>query len=119
VNVLVVDDDAAVCQAIRRSLAEHHDVLALTSAEEALARIVAGERFDVIFSDVMMPSVTGMELYERIRGVAPDQAPRVVFLTGGAFTTEARVFLDSVANETIEKPFEPAKLLAVIARLSG
>jgi len=43
----------------------------------------------------------------------------VVFLTGGAFTAEARTFLETVKNEMIEKPFEPAELLAVIARLTG
>jgi CheY-like chemotaxis protein len=92
-------------------------VVALTSAAEAIARISAGERFDVILSDVMMPEVTGMEMHEQLLRVAPGQAQRMIFLTGGAFTATAREFLDRVPNLTIEKPFEGRKLIALIAGL--
>jgi signal transduction histidine kinase len=117
-TVLVVDDDAALGRAVQRTLSACHDVVVLTSAAEALARIEAGERFDVILSDVMMPDVTGMEMHQQLLRVAPDQAHRVVFLTGGAFTALAREYLDGVPNLTIEKPFAPAKLLAIVARLT-
>jgi signal transduction histidine kinase len=116
-TVLIVDDDAALGRALQRSLSGHHDVVALTSAAEAIARISAGERFDVILSDVMMPEVTGMEMHEQLLRVAPGQAQRMIFLTGGAFTATAREFLDRVPNLTIEKPFEGRKLIALIAGL--
>jgi signal transduction histidine kinase len=117
-TVLIVDDDAALGRAVQRTLSACHDVVVLTSAAEALARIEAGERFDVILSDVMMPDVTGMEMHQQLLRVAPDQAARVVFLTGGAFTALAREYLDGVPNLTIEKPFAPTKLLAIVARLT-
>jgi signal transduction histidine kinase len=114
-RILVVDDEETLGRTIQRSLAAYHDVVVLTRASAALAQIEAGERYDVILTDVMMPEVTGMEMYERLREIAPDQAPRVVFLTGGAFTTAAREFLDTVPNAIIEKPFDPKSLREVIA----
>ena len=75
----------------------------------------AGATFDVIFSDLMMPQVTGMELYARIREEFPDHAPRVVFLTGGAFTQSARDFLARVPNPTLEKPIDRNGLLALVS----
>jgi signal transduction histidine kinase len=114
-RVLVVDDEETLARAIERNLRSEHDVFVVTRARQALDRIESGERFDIILTDVMMPEVSGIEMYERLRDVAPDQASRVVFLTGGAFTAATRRFLDSVENPIVEKPFEPKRLRAFIA----
>lgn len=114
-RVLVVDDEPAMGRALQRSLHDHMDVTILTSAKEAIQRLAAGERFEVILSDVMMPEMTGMELYQRLVRIAPEQAQRVIFVTGGAFTAAAREFLDRVPNPRIEKPVEAANLLAIVA----
>jgi signal transduction histidine kinase len=115
VRVLVVDDEVSIGRALQRSLDPHHDVVVLTSGKEALARIASGERFDAILSDLMMPEVTGMEIYEELCRTAPDQAKRMIFITGGAFTERAREFLDRIPNPRIEKPFAVANILAIIA----
>jgi two-component system cell cycle sensor histidine kinase/response regulator CckA len=115
-SVLVVDDEPAVGSAICRVLA-YHDVTFVTSAQEALDLLAAGRMFDVLLSDVMMPQMSGMELYRQIVGLYPKMASKVVFVTGGAFTPEASAFLDRVGNERIEKPFEPRSLRELIRRL--
>jgi signal transduction histidine kinase len=117
-RVLVVDDEPAMGRALQRTLRDHLDVVALTSAKEALALIANGERFEVILSDVMMPEVSGMELYQSLQRIAPDQAERMIFVTGGAFTPAAREFLDRVPNPRIEKPVEATNLLAMVAGLT-
>jgi len=115
-RVLVVDDELAIGRVLERGLRHHHDVVVLTSGKQALALIAAGERFDAILSDLMMPEVTGMEIHEQLSRVAADQAERMIFLTGGAFTECARDFLAQVPNARVEKPFDVANLLAIIAR---
>jgi CheY-like chemotaxis protein len=55
-----------------------------------------------------------MELYDELIRRHPQAAERVVFLTGGAFTPDAKAFLDRVPNEQIEKPFDPKSLRALI-----
>jgi signal transduction histidine kinase len=117
VRVLAVDDEPAMGRALLRTLHEYMDVTALTSGDEVVKRIAAGERFDVILSDLMMPEMTGMELHERLARIAPDQADRMIFVTGGAFTKAARAFLDRVPNPRIEKPIEATNLLAMMAGL--
>jgi signal transduction histidine kinase len=109
-RVLVVDDDDIVAGAVKRALEREHEVVSLLTAEGALARVVAGERFDVVLCDLMMPQMTGMELYDRMRELAPDQAQRMVFLTGGVFTQQGRAFLGRVPNPWVEKPFRSAQL---------
>jgi len=109
-KILVVDDDAAICTAIRRTLGRRHQVTTTTSGREAIDRIKGGERYDLILCDLMMPMVTGMEVHAELHQATPDQADRIVFLTGGAFTAEAREFLKSIPNERFEKPFDGGRL---------
>ena len=109
-KVMVIDDDAAVGAAIRRALGRRHDVITTTSAQEALDRIRGGELFDMILCDLMMPQLSGMDLHAELLATAPDQAERMVFITGGAFTITAREFLDRVTNERFDKPFDASHL---------
>jgi signal transduction histidine kinase len=113
-RVLVVDDEATIASAIRAMLSVAHDVTVETGGAPVLERIRAGERYDVILCDLMMPDVSGMDLYERLAQEAPQQARRMVFITGGAFTHRAQTFLDEVQNQRIEKPFTSRQLLDAI-----
>ena len=60
-----------------------------------------------------------MEFFELLRGVAPDQVDRVVFMTGGAFTRRAQEFLDEVPNRRLRKPFDGQVLRNLIRRVFG
>jgi signal transduction histidine kinase len=99
-RILVIDDEVAIGRALKRSLGRYHDVTILTSGREAIALIASGERFDVIISDLMMPEVTGTEIYEELTRIARDQAERMIFLTGGAFTERAREFLEGIPRRS-------------------
>jgi CheY-like chemotaxis protein len=118
-RILMIDDDLLIATTVRRALCAEHDVTALLRAQDALDRIASGERYDVILCDVMMPSMTGIEFHERLSRELPDQAGRIVFLTGGAFTSTARTFLDEVSNVRMEKPFEVQALRALINERVG
>jgi two-component system cell cycle sensor histidine kinase/response regulator CckA len=115
-RILLVDDEELVLRGVKRILAKEHNVVATVSAAEALALCAAGEEFDLILCDLMMPEMTGMDLHRELSLVAPAQASRMIFLTGGAFTARARSFLSETAIEHIEKPFDPVNLRAVVHR---
>ena len=85
-----------------------------STAGDARERILSGEQYDVILCDLMMPQMTGMDLHGELLRLAPEQASRMVFLTGGAFTPDARAFLDGVPNQRIEKPFDTQHLRAIV-----
>jgi signal transduction histidine kinase/CheY-like chemotaxis protein len=112
-RVLVVDDEPMVAAMLVRELAGEHDVEVASSGREALERL--GNDYDVILCDLMMPEVTGMELFAELRRSAPHLAPRMVFVTGGAFTTGGREFLAEVPNPRFEKPVDLASLRALIS----
>jgi signal transduction histidine kinase len=114
-RVLVVDDEPGIGTVIQRVLRRDHDVVAATSGREALRVLEAHADFDAVLCDVMMPEITGMELYEMLRAELPALADRIVFMSGGAFTPEAREFLSAFPNRSIEKPFDPTALRAAVA----
>ncbi len=113
-RVLVIDDDAKVGRAIQRMLGAEHDVETTVRASDALARLVAGDVYDVILCDVMMPEMTGMAFHAEVAKRDPALADAIIFMTGGAFTAAARSFLDEVPNQRVEKPFDRQHLRALV-----
>lgn len=72
-NVLVVDDDLLIQMALTDMVAElGHAAQAVTSAQEALDRVLAGEAVDLVITDHAMPGMTGLELARKLRAERPD-----------------------------------------------
>jgi len=103
-RLLIVDDEVVFSGSLRRLFSNEHDVTVVNRGTEALGRLRGGERFDAILCDLLMPEVTGVELYTELRQIAPDQADCMIFLTGGAFSESSQRFLDGVSNRWFEKP---------------
>ncbi len=118
-RILVVDDEPRMGKALHRLLAPAHDVTAVQSAREALGLVAGGARFDMVLCDLMMPGVSGMALHAELERTAPEVAARMVFMTGGAYTAEARGFLDRVPNRRLEKPFRPEILERLLGEMLG
>ncbi|HVU04957.1 MAG TPA: ATP-binding protein [Polyangiaceae bacterium] len=114
-RVLVVDDEAQICTAFGRIL-RGHDVVSETDALAAWERIRRGERFDVVFCDLMMPGVTGLELHARLTKEAPDVARRFVFTTGGTFTESDARALEASGAPMVDKPFVAKTIRDVVNR---
>jgi CheY-like chemotaxis protein len=113
-RILVVDDEPMVVASVARLLSPEHEVVTVTAARDALTHLDEGDRFDLILCDLMMPEMTGMDLLEELARTHPDQAERMVFTTGGAFTPRAQEFLDATPHQRIEKPFTSQGLRAAV-----
>jgi PAS domain S-box-containing protein len=115
-RILVVDDDPLIHRTMKRLLREH-ELVSTDAAQDALDLLARDDKFDVILSDLMMPAMTGIEFFQRLRQRSPELARRVVFVTGGARATSgAEDFLRSIPNTTLDKPFGKPELQRVIAR---
>jgi PAS domain S-box-containing protein len=116
-RVLVVDDEAEVGDSIRRILGREHDVEVVARGTAALL-LLEKSAYDVVLSDLLMPDMTGMELYDRLSQSLPAVLPRIVFMTGGAFSPGARAFLERVPNPRIDKPIATAELRRLVRALT-
>lgn len=115
-RILIVDDDRPVAAAIALEL-EAHDVVVASSGREALGILRRDKNFDMILCDLMMPEVSGIDVYESLRLVDPTLLGRVVLMTGGAFTVRAGQFLSRVDVPVVEKPFDAGQLHALVQTL--
>ena len=114
-RILVIDDEVLICRMLNRLLKVGYEVVTATTGSEAKNYLEERPDFGVILCDLMMPEISGMELFEWIEQEHPELAPRVVFMTGGTFTPRARSFLEEVPNLVINKPFDPGELRELIA----
>ncbi|MGZ5326010.1 MAG: response regulator transcription factor [Solirubrobacterales bacterium] len=113
-RVLVVEDDEAIADVLRRSLrAEGHDVRSAADGVEALSE---AERFvpDLVVLDLGLPRLDGAEVCKRLR--AESDVP-ILILTARSETEDRVSGLDSGADDYIVKPFERQELLARIRAL--
>jgi PAS domain S-box-containing protein len=115
-RVLVVDDEPLVADMLRRTLSDSHDVTVATDARTALDFVLSGAEFDLIFCDLLMPRMSGMDLYNALRAQRPGVEERIVFMTGGAFTERAAAFLATVPNRKMSKPFDLTELERVVSK---
>jgi CheY-like chemotaxis protein len=113
-RLLVVDDEPQIGNTLRLLLDPDHEVIPVTSAREAMERIKSDRPFDIIFCDLMMPEVSGTDFYKQLSVSSPELLDRLVFMTGGVFSTRTSAFLEQLPNPCIEKPFDIGALLALI-----
>jgi CheY-like chemotaxis protein len=120
-RVLLVDDELLLGESIARALSEDHDVEVVAEAGRALERLTSGPEYDLVLCDLMMPVMTGMDLYAEVMHRDPKVAKRFVFMSGGTFSNRARAFLESVCNPCLEKPLDMGRLRSLLAaaRLRG
>jgi len=118
-RILVVDNEPTIGATLARMLRPDHDVVVVTSGGEAQKLLEKDDAFDLIFCDMMMPEVTGMDLFEWVQEHRAPLAPRMVFMTGGGFTPRASEFLGRTTNPVLHKPFDPRQVKDLLSKILG
>jgi two-component system response regulator MprA len=119
-RILVVDDDRAVRESLRRSLQFNGYQVDLASdgqqaLESVLGADVGGNRPDAMVLDVMMPRLDGLEVCRRLRGVGDDLP--ILVLTARDLVSDRVAGLDAGADDYLPKPFALEELLARLRAL--
>ena len=113
-RILVADDEPLIGNAVSRILGAEHEVVVVSGAAAALERLGTVPEFDLVLCDLMMPEMSGMDLWAALDEVAPWAKARTVFMTGGAFTPAAAAFLESVDAPKVDKPFDAHALRSLV-----
>ena len=111
VRVLVIDDDQVLGNAFRLTLSHAYQVRVANSGAEGLELLLRDGPFDFVFCDLMMPNMTGMDVFDELTRLRPDLAQQMLFMTGGAFNREVREFISRVPNACFQKPFDPGAVI--------
>ena len=117
-SVLVVDDKAANNAMMRVVLEDlGHDVTAVSGGAEAV-EAAAARNFDLIFMDIRMPGVDGVESMKRIRALKGNALP-IVALTSLAMKNDRKKYLRMGFDDYIEKPIKMRRIAVLLERLFG
>jgi PAS domain S-box-containing protein len=114
-RLLVVDDEPILLDALTRSLDGHYATDRATGAQAALELLALGNEYDLILCDLMMPNMTGMDLFRELEQRFPATAHRIAFMTGGAFTLSAQEFVSTPGRRVLEKPFTNDELFTFVS----
>ncbi len=114
VRVLVIDDDRSVLHLVQKSLERLEiDVYSAASADEGL-KLVAELRPDVVLLDILMPRMSGLEVFQQIHTI--DRRLPVIFITSDAGSETAIEAMQLGAYDYLAKPLDLAKLNDLVAR---
>lgn len=106
-RILIVDDEVRFGQTLKLLLrGGSREVTYSPSAREALSWLREGRQYDAILCDLMMADMTGRQFYEALCQHSPEQARRVIFMTGGAYTPTSLDFVAKMTNPLLTKPFK-------------
>ena len=114
-NILVVDDDQSISFLLSEILnLWHHNVTIKHNAADALVSIEA-ENFDIIFTDMLMPEMNGMELVQKAIFIKPEIKRRIVFTTGMSGQSFGAEYQDFIV---LEKPFKIKDVKSAIEEIA-
>lgn len=114
-RILVVDDDRAVRESLRRSLQFNGYTVQLAGDGQQAMEVLAMQRPDAMVLDVMMPRVDGLEVCRRLRGTGDDLP--ILVLTARDAVSDRVAGLDAGADDYLPKPFALEELLARLRAL--
>jgi PAS domain S-box-containing protein len=113
-RILLIDDEPSILRALERLLSPAHDLTLAQSGREALTLLNHGLEYDLIICDLMMPEVSGIDVWEQMPAV---HRHTTIFMTGGTFTPRAEHFLAQVNPTVLEKPFTATTLEGLLERV--
>jgi PAS domain S-box-containing protein len=113
-RILIVDDESAIAAALKKILDAEHEVTAVTTGKQALELLLNGTSFDVILCDVLMPGVSGIDLYRVLEERRPELKGRIIFMSGASSMPRVAEFFSSVQNGKIDKPVDVPHLCELI-----
>jgi len=115
-KIMVVDDDSLgreyLCETLMRG---GYEVISASNGQQAIARI-SKETCDVIFLDMKMPGMCGMEVLEKIKGISPETV--VILMTAHGTIETAVEAMKKGAYDYIIKPFSPDQIELLISRVN-
>ncbi len=113
-RALLIDNEVSLLRSYTRALEGEHEVKIAESAPAALSLLERDQAFDVVVCDLLMPEVSGMELFDQVSMRFPSLMSRFVFLTGSIGHPAVQRFIGKVENLVLEKPLSVAGMRQLI-----
>jgi len=115
-RILVIEDEPNIGLLCRRVLTENGFEVDVVDNGLDAKKLADGKEYTLCISDVRLPGMTGIELYEHWRATQNPIADRLVFITGDTMNNYVRNFLKKAKRLSVMKPFGPNELMEVVRK---
>lgn len=113
-RILVVEDEPVIGRLCRRVLnAEGYDVDVVDNGLSA-KEVATSTDYNLCISDIRLPGITGIQLYEHWQTSKKNLASNLIFITGDSLSNNIQSFLDKSNRPCVMKPFTPDELLKAV-----
>ena len=113
-NILIIEDDSSLCMLLDRILGKTYKVNTVNNGMDAICTMIDGNHPDVIITDMMMPSMDGLELLENLRLNGLFRDIPVVILSGMDDAQRRKRCEELGIHAYLSKPFKPKSLIETI-----
>jgi two-component system, chemotaxis family, chemotaxis protein CheY len=118
-TILIVDDSASLRQVVAIALkGAGYEVIEACDGKDALTKL-DGQKIHLIISDVNMPNMDGLTFVKEAKGIPAYKFTPVIMLTTEADESKKMAGQAAGAKAWVVKPFQPAQMLAAVAKLVG
>lgn len=121
-KLLIVDDEAHIRMLIEQTLEDLEDegveLLMATNGEEAL-NIIQNEKPNLVFLDVMMPRMNGMEVCYKVKKELQMSGVYIILLTAKGQEVDRQKGMDMGADRYMTKPFDPDEMITIAEEILG
>ena len=117
-KVLFVDDDWKMLSSYRTMVTGYLDAEFVASSDDAFNRLLSSSPPEIVVCDVVMPGLSGADIYRRAVLLDPRWANRFVFITGAASTPSVAEFLNTLNVRVFHKPVAADRLLDILKQMT-
>lgn len=104
-TVLVVEDEEEIARILEDILSINEADAVLASQGSSALDLLENQKINLVISDITLPDINGLELYDSIKRKFPDLSNRFIFMSGYSPDETMEKFLDETGNSYIQKPF--------------
>ena len=119
VRILIVDDESGILDNLSSTFQQDGYMVHTALRGEHGIDNINKNTYDAILLDIRLPDTDGTVLYNRIKELKPELAPRIIFVTGDTVSHDTLAFIEKTENPYLTKPFDIERVRQVVAdRLS-
>ena len=115
-RILVVDDEPAITQVLKRVLTGEGYEVEITDKAKAALGLIKGGKYALILLDIKLPDMSGIELYQHLDKTAMSLTQRIIFITGDVLGTDTMDFFSRTGASYVTKPFDMEQLKKEVKR---
>ncbi|MBN1692151.1 MAG: response regulator [Dehalococcoidales bacterium] len=115
-KILLVEDELVIGRLFRRVLIEEGFSVDFVQDGLIASEVADSKNYDLLISDIRLPGITGIELYEKLKLSKPELSLHTIFITGDTMNVDIQLFIRESGMPCLVKPFAPEELVKAVKK---